>query len=64
MTKIMNCIYQSEQKFDTGAEHFFSRHPFLAACAAFIGIPSLLLTAVAVCSFIAVFPIAFLFGWI
>ena len=62
MIKILKSIQKTELKFDTEAERFFSRHPFLGYLTAFIIMPLFILAAVFACTTAVIFPFALIFG--
>ena len=64
MTAILKSIHKFEDKFDRSAERFAFRNPYLAFLVMFIGMPIFILIAVATCTTIIAFPMAWIFGWL
>lgn len=64
MSKLLTSIHIAEAAFDAFAEHLFSHHPYLGFCAAFIGIPVIILGAVTMGTIVITLPLSFLFGWL
>ena len=64
MTAVLKSIHRFEDKFDRSAEHFTFLYPYLAFPAMFIGMPIFILIAVAACTTIIAFPMAWIFGWL
>ena len=60
MTKLLKSIHRWEARFDQKAEVFAMRHPCLAFCAMFIGIPVFVLVAVCACTIIISLFISFI----
>lgn len=62
MTAILKSIHSFEDKFDQYTERFMFHHPYLAFLAIFLGMPFIILIAVAVCTTAAVLPVSLIFG--
>lgn len=63
MTAIMKSIRKYENKVDRKAERFVFLHPYLSLLTMFIGMPLLILMAVAVSTTLITLPMAWVFGW-
>ena len=61
---ISSPFYSMKQRVEASANTFAKMHPFLSFLGVFIGMPILTLGAVALCSFVVVFPVALIMGWI
>ncbi|MDO4304563.1 MAG: hypothetical protein Q4D94_11685 [Bacillota bacterium] len=59
---ITKSIQKFEQEFDSKAEQFLWKHPFLGFLAIFVGMPVFVLACVCISTGIITFPIAWLFG--
>lgn len=64
MAAIWKSIHNFEDKFDRCAERFALRHPHIAFLAMFIGMPLLILIAIAVATTLITLPMAWIFGWL
>lgn len=64
MMHMTQSIYSMKQRVEASANTFVKMHPFLSFLGVFIGMPILTLGAVALCSFVVVFPVALIMGWI
>lgn len=64
MSKLLKSIHIAESAFDAFAERFFSHHPYLGFCTAFIGIPLFILAGVTMGTIVITLPLSFLLGWL
>lgn len=64
MKVILKSIHTVESKFNRIAERFAFRHPYLTYLAMFIGVPVVILSAVAFCTAVVTLPLALIFGWL
>ena len=64
MADILKTIHRIGRKFDSEAERFVWRHPFLGFFSLFVGMPLFVLACVCISTVIIIFPIASFFGWL
>lgn len=64
MTKIIKSIFKKEYKLDEKLERLFVKHPMLGLLLVFVGMPTAILMAVFLCTFLIAMPVSILLGWV